>query len=132
LKKQASDKKTSLENRGFTLVEVIAAMAIMSTSLLAIFSTARSCLMAAERSGKLTRAVMIAETLLNEQMLDEQISYRSSQGQRDEFSWQIRIMQTNIENLAKIEITVLWGRQSPQQEYQLISFLYIEPTVLVE
>ena len=83
--------------------------------------------MAADRNRKLTQSVLIAETLLNEQMLDEQIAYQSTQGQTDKYNWQIQILQTDIENLAKIEITVAFGQQSTQQQYQLISFLYIKP-----
>lgn len=115
---------------GFTMAEVIAAIAIMSTSLLAIFGTARSCSMAADRNRKLTQSVLIAETLLNEQMLDKQIAYQSTQGQTNNYNWQIKILQTDIENLAKIEITVAFGQQLNQQQYQLISFLYIEPEIV--
>ena len=136
MKKQVSEKtlfsEIHLRCWGFTMVEVIAAMAIMSTSLLAIFGTARSCSMAADRNHKLTRAVLIAETLLNEQMLDDQISYQSRQGQIDEYHWQVKISQTDIENLAKIKVTLTFKQQSIQQEYELISFLYIEPTVVSE
>ena len=131
MKKQVSKKYLCSGNnclhRGFTMAEVIVAIAIMSTSLLAIFSTVRSCSMAADRNRKLTQSVLIAETLLNEQMLNEQIAYQSTQGQTDKYNWQIQIMQTDIENLAKIEITVAFGQQSAQQQYQLISFLYIKP-----
>ena len=131
MKKRVSKKCLCSENncrhRGFTMAEVIAAIAIMSTSLLAIFSTARSCSMAADRNRKLTQSVLIAETLLNEQMLDEQIAYQRTQGQTDKYSWQIKILQTDIENLAKIEITVALRHQSTRQQYELVSFLYIEP-----
>jgi len=134
LKKQVSKKYlcsgNNCRHRGFTMAEVIAAIAIMSTSLLAIFSTVRSCSMAADRNRKLTQSVLIAETLLNEQMLDEQIAYQSTQGQTDRYNWQIQILQTDIENLAKIEIAVAFGQQSAQQPYQLISFLYIEPETM--
>ncbi|HPS55256.1 MAG TPA: hypothetical protein PLP05_06640 [Sedimentisphaerales bacterium] len=115
---------------GFTLVEAIAAIAIMSTSLLAIFGTAHSCLIASDMNRKLTHAVFIAETLINEQLLDEQIAYQTIQGQTDDYNWQIKILQTDIDNLAKIEITVAFKHQSAQQQYQLVSFLYIKPEIL--
>jgi len=131
LKKRVSKKYLrsvgGWRNRGFTMAEVIVAIAIMSTSLLAIFGTARSCSMAADRNRKLSQAVLIAETLLNEQMLDEGIAYQSSQGSSDKYDWEIKILETDIENLAKIEIAVTIRQQSSRQEYELVSFLYIEP-----
>lgn len=131
MKRRASEKYLcSAKNcrpKGFTMAEVIAAIAIMSTSLLAIFGTARSCSMASDINCKLTKAVLIAETLMNEQMLNEQIEYQNTKGQKDQYNWQTRIMQTDIDNLAKIEITVTYKNKSALQQYQLISFLYTEP-----
>ena len=111
----------------FTLIEVIVSITILSTSLLAVFGVFRMCSSASNASQKLTESVLLAEKLLVETTLEDNISFQTKSGQEDPFEWQVKISPTDIEELAMIEVTVKWHQQMNEKEYSLKSLLYIQP-----
>ncbi len=111
---------------GFTMVEVIVAIAILSTSMLAVFGVLRTCLDADSRSRMLTRSVLLAESLMTETMLKKNITYETTQGSQGTFNWQIQVAPTPMDNLGAISVQVKWPRQ---QRYELFSLVHI-PAVL--
>lgn len=112
---------------GFTMVEVVVALAILSISLIAVFGTMRSCSMAAYHSRMLTKSVLLAENLLTQAALNKNKSFENTQGQTDTYRWQVNIVPTAVENLAAICVQVNWQEQQRPQQYELFSLMYIEP-----
>ena len=115
---------------GFTMVEIIVALAVLSTSMLAVFGTLRMCTMANSSSQRLTESVLLAEKLLAEATLNDKITYRTTKGSEGQFSWQIQTAPTEMDNLAAIGIKIQWLNQQKPQEYQLNSLMHI--SVLME
>jgi len=131
LKNQQSENTTDsgridIKN-GFTMVEVVVALAILSISLIAVFGTMRSCSMAAYHSRMLTKSVLLAENLLTQAALNKNKSFENTQGQTDTYRWQVNIVPTAVENLAAICVQVNWQEQQRPQQYELFSLMYIEP-----
>jgi type II secretion system protein I len=121
--------KTNFKNyaKGFTMVEVVVALAILSISLIAVFGAMRTCSMAAYHSRMLTKSVLLAESLLTEVMLNKNKAFENTQGQTDVYLWQVNITPTPVENLAAICVQVKWQEQQRPQQYELFSLIYIEP-----
>ena len=117
------------EPNGFTMVEIIVAMAILSTSMLAVFGTLRMCTSANGTSQRLTESVLLAEKLLAETTLNDKITYRTTKGSQGLFSWQIQTAATGMDNLAAVCITVEWLDQQKPQQYQLYSLMHIPALV---
>lgn len=92
--------------RGFTLLEVLIAMAILAASLLAIFNLESTSLIRARRGGDLQQATMLANVKLGEAILDLQKSpdfpeAKSEEGvfEEEEFSdyrWEMKIRPVTI------------------------------------
>lgn len=112
---------------GFTLVEVIVSITILSTSLLAVFGVLRLCSSASVTSQRMTESSLLAEKLLVETMCDKNLIFQTRTGKESIFTWQITTSSTDIENLAMVYITIQWQQQMVQKEYQLKSLLYIKP-----
>ena len=118
------------ETGGFTMVEIIVALAILSTSMLAVFGTLRMCTTANSSSQRLTESVLLAEKLLAETTLNNKTTYRTTKGNEGQFSWQIQTAPTEMDNLAAVSIQIQWLDQQKPQEYQLYSLIHI--SVLME
>ncbi len=110
---------------GFTMVEIIVALAILSTSMLAVFGTLRMCATANSGSQRLTESVLLAEKLLAEATLNNKIIYQTTNGSEGQFSWQIHTAPTGMDNLAAVSIKIQWLDQQKPQEYQLYSLMHI-------
>ena len=113
------------EPSGFTMVEIIVALAILSTSMLAVFGALRMCTSANSASQRLTESVLLAEKLLAETALNDKITYRTTKGSQGQFTWQIQTAATGMDNLAAVCVTVQWLNQQKPQEYQLYSLMHI-------
>jgi len=113
----------------FTMVEVIVALVILSTTLIAVFGVLRACAGATHHARMLTEAVLLAETLLTQAALDENIALQTSSGAEDKYKWQVRIIPTPIESLAAINVSIKWNEQNRLQQYNLISLRYIKPAL---
>ena len=101
------------------MVEIIVALAILSTSMLAVFGTLRMCTSANGTSQRLTESVLLAEKLLAETTLNDKITYRTTKGSQGLFSWQIQTTATGMDNLAAVCVKIQWLDQQKPQEYQL-------------
>jgi len=114
---------------GFTMVEIIVALAILSTSVLAVFGVLRMCASANNASQRLTESVFLAEKLLAETMLKDNIGFQTTEGNQGQFSWQIQTCPTGMDNLAAISVTVQWLDQQKPQQYQLYLLKHIPSLV---
>lgn len=111
----------------FTMIEIIVSLAILSTSMLAVFGVLRVCLAANGQSMMLTKSVLLAESLLTETSLQKPVSYQTTQGNDGLFSWQVQVAPTENDNLAAVCIQINWKQQERQRQYELLSLLYIQP-----
>jgi len=114
---------------GFTMAEIIVALAILSISVLAVFTVMRTCSTAAHHTRMLTKSVLLAESLLTEAKLNKKIAFETAQGRQDPYSWQIQTAPTGVENLAAICVQVKWTEQQRQQKYELVSLIHITPLI---
>jgi len=113
----------------FTMVEVIVALAIMGTTIIAVFGTLHACSKGAQHAKMLTESVLLAETLLIQAVLQENIAMQTTNGGNDTHSWKVRILPTPIESLAVVHVSVQWKEQNRPQQYNLVSALYIKPVL---
>jgi prepilin-type N-terminal cleavage/methylation domain-containing protein len=125
LKKKAYRKHARRSICGFTMVEIIVALVILSTSMLAVFGVLRMCTVANSGSQRLTESVLLAERLLAETTLEDSITFRTTKGNKGQFSWQIQTAPTGMDNLAAVCVTVQWLNQQKPQKYQLYSLVHI-------
>jgi type II secretion system protein I len=136
LRKKTSKPKSrsSLQPTGFTLIEVIVAMAVMATSMLAIFGVLGMCAAADSRCKELTKAVLLAERLLAEKRLVETVyqntaAYQTKKGTDGRFDWQIETAPAGKDHLAAVSVEIRWRNQNKLQCYHLCSLIQIRSTL---
>lgn len=120
---KARSKKTTL---GFTMVEVIVAIAILSTGIIAVFGAMRICSTAAHHTRMLTKSVLLAEALLVEVRLSENAVFETKEGREGSYWWKVRIVPTPAENLGAIHVQVRWQEQQREQQYELFSLVQMK------
>lgn len=107
------------------MVEVIVALALLSTTVIAIFGAMRSCSGASHHARMLSKSVLLAETLLAEVNLSENPVFQTKEGQQDTFWYQVRIVPTPVESLGAVYVNVKWREQQREQQYELLSLIYM-------
>jgi len=130
-KKNCSRHQARPENTatGFTMVEVIVALAILGISLAAVFGSMRMCSTASHHSRMLTKSVLLAESLLTEVKLDRNPVFETRRGQKGLYRWRVQIAAAPVENVGAICVRVKWQEQQRTQQYELLSLIHIKPAI---
>ncbi|MEK6527784.1 MAG: prepilin-type N-terminal cleavage/methylation domain-containing protein [Nitrospirota bacterium] len=107
---------------GFTLIEVMVAMAIMAISLVVVMQLFSASLKISRLSGDYTRAIVHAKGKM------EELSIKPGQGTgvfEDGFKWESEVqpyedikeeLETLDVNLLKIKVKIIWSGKSNKQE----------------
>jgi hypothetical protein len=111
------------------MVEVVVALAILGTTIVAIFGAMRNCSRAAHHTRMLTKSVLLAETLLAEAKTLDVAVFETREGQQDPYTWTVQVAPTPVENLAAVRVEVKWLEQEREQQYELLSLICINLSV---
>lgn len=119
-------------NKGFSLLEVMIALAIVAIALVSLLGLSNRSILVQDKVQRLTRATMLAQQLMSEQELNVDKSRTDWEPQEDEFSepfadfrWQISYQDTLINQVKQVTVIVLWGDAEKNEQVQLVSFLPI-------
>lgn len=115
--------------RGFTLLEVMIAMAIVAVAVTALLGLANRSLAVHDRLEQTTRATLLAQSRLAEIEV-EASKGRSRQDERgdfpppdERFQWQSVWLDTPLPSVRRIDLTVSWGEVARNEAVTLTSFV---------
>lgn len=115
---------------GFTLLEVMIALAVVAIALVTLLGLSNRTVLVHERIQKLTRATLLAQQIMAEQevqlagtgTVDEEREGVFEEPFAD-FSWRIYYENTMIPQVRQIHVQVIWGRAQHNEQVELISFV---------
>jgi len=121
----------SSDSAGFTLLEVMIALAIIAITLVSLLGLANRSIGVNGRIQKMTQATLLAQ----EKMAETEVAAR--QGQLapadnegafdkpfDEYRWRIRFQDTPISRVKQVTVTVLWGNENKNELVDIDSFIF--------
>lgn len=120
--------------RGFTLIEAMAALAILSIGLVVLIRAQTNSLNSVRRVTDYEKAVFITENQLHWTFLElnEVEHWEDLRDLRDVdqgFEWHVQIQRADMENVAEVEVTMLhitatttWIEGRGQSQYQLETY----------
>ena len=116
---------------GFTLLEVMIAMAILAIALVAVYQSQSQSISMAGSSRFLTTASLLAQSRMAE--IDAADPREVAAGNGDfgdafpDYQWQVEIGETEIDLLKKIILTVTNNRMAVRNTYRLILYKVVLP-----
>ena len=106
-------------NHGFTLLEVMVALAIIATTLVTLLGSHLISLNLAQKHKEQTMAMLLARQKMEENLTIPFDSFQSDSGDfgpvHPEYEWELDVEDANIENLKKIRIII----KSSENEFEL-------------
>lgn len=116
---------------GFTLLEVMVALAIVSVALVSLLSLGNRSIAAQTRLQKLTHATLLAQ----QKMAESEVDSRRGKLQRvpqqglfappyAEYSWRLAFAETPLPAVTLITVTVTWGDEQQNEAVDVSSFLF--------
>jgi general secretion pathway protein I len=110
---------------GFSLVEMVAAVLIFSLGVTAMLGVFAESLRSTATSADYTRAVFLAQGLMEEVLADDDVEAGELQGEfEDAFPgawWQRTIEETDTEDLYEVRVEVGWPERGQERTVALVS-----------
>ncbi len=124
-KEKTARREQETAGYAFTIVEVVVALTILGITIMAVFGVLRACSQATHHARMLTGSVLLAERLLTEIRLDENLAFETRNGGDGLYQWRVRVAPTPIEGLGAMHVQVTWPEQQRRQQYDLFSLTYM-------
>lgn len=115
---------------GFTLLEVMIALAVVSVALTALLGLANRTISTNDRLQKLTQATLLAQTRMTELETNSGTSSSLSDNEGDfpepfsEFHWRTEFLPTPVQGVRQVVVTVVWGDEGENESVDLTSFMF--------
>lgn len=117
------------KSAGFTLLEVMVALTIVSIVLVAMLGLAQRQILINSHLQQMTRATLLAKQKMAE--IETGQSTDSSQGSfpppNQDFSWEVNYIPTPIPGVSQVDLSVIWGDEQDNELVTLSSFLQAAP-----
>jgi general secretion pathway protein I len=120
------------EQRGFSLLEVMMALAVAAIALTALLSLANRTIVVQAEQQSLTRATMLAERKMAEVEVmhslgrDHEIAREAVFAEPFErYRWAVTFDETVLPAVRQVTVTVYWGAAKDIEMVALTSFLYL-------
>lgn len=118
-------RPTNTNQRGFTLLEVLAALSVLALGMVILLQTDA---LNTERTLHASR--LMAATLLAQEKMDEVFSRSedvtgpgTTQGQEDIFSWKRTVAASQYTGVSEVRLSVDWTEGSRGRSYSVIAYL---------
>jgi general secretion pathway protein I len=116
-------------NNGFTLLEVMIALAIIGIALVTLIGLQTQTIQLAERQQRVTQATLLAQGKMTEIEIGSQLLSGSGgrEGQFDApfelYRWTIEAAATPLPAIEMVTVTVAWGDENQNEQVDLTSFM---------
>lgn len=119
--------------RGFTLLEVMIALAILSTAMIALLSLGNRSISVRAEVQRVTHATLLAE----QKMTEVETYYQVGRGNEieeegdfeppfDLFRWEIGYADTMLPSIQQVNVMVRWGPIEKNEYVEINSFVFRE------
>ena len=112
---------------GFTLLEVMVAMAILAIALVAVLSFQAQSISMANEARLMTTASMLTQSKIAE---IESVGTETSSGDFGEdfpnYRWELSIADTDLKYLQKMDLLVTWKEETLTREYHVTFYQYVQ------
>ena len=111
--------------RGFTLIEVVAALLVIALAFLALLQTEGLNTTRTLHTEMLTGAVHLAESRMEELFSGGSADLISDEGEQEDgsYSWERVVSDTEFEGLKEVRLTIRWNEGNHEEEYVVLAYL---------
>ena len=120
-------------NAGFTLLEIMIALAIVAIALVSLLGLANRSIAVQERLQRMTRGTLLAQEKMTEIELAAEANtlvFEPAEGifaePFSDFRWRLEFADTPLPVVTQVTVTVAWGAEERNEAVDLSNFLLHE------
>lgn len=111
--------------RGFTLIEVMAALMVIALTFVVFLQMDGINASRTLHAGKLMGAVQLAESRMEELFSGGSEDLISDEGEQEDgsYSWERVVSDTQYEGLKEVRLAIRWNERGREEEYVVLAYL---------
>ena len=115
------------KSKGYSLIELVAALTIFSLGVMGALTLFSTCLRSTADSLSYTQAVLLAQGTLEETVAEGDLLAGSDSGDFGDayprHSWEVEIEDTDQTGLMQMQVTVTWIERGRERQYALATLV---------
>ena len=116
-----------MRQQGFTLLEVMVALAILAITLVVIFSQQATSIDWGNEARIITKATLLAQERMTGVLAQDSLSIGEEGGEVQEaipaFQWKTIVEESETEGMKKITVLVLWMEGDRERDLRLVTYV---------
>lgn len=125
--RNAVDGRFSTAWKGFTLLEVMVALAVLSLALVVLFSQQATSLSQGIEARIMTKATLLAQERMVGVITQEPLIEGEEEGETEDstppFTWKQTVEESTIEGMKKITVLVQWKEGEKARDVRLVTYV---------
>ena len=113
--------------RGFTLLEVMVAMAILATALMVVFSHQATSMNLGNEARVLIKATLLAQEKMAELLAQGQLDMGTDTGEVEDgtpaLKWKTSVEDSEQEGLMRVTVLVTWKARSKERDLEIATYV---------
>lgn len=120
-------RRDRYRSRGFSLLEVMVALAVLTIGIVGALGAISTCVVSSKAAESYSYAAVLAQQVAGELERMTPLEPGELSGTFDDasagYSWEAHISQTEIDGVLSVHVTVFWQTGARQQQYRLVTCL---------
>jgi len=119
-----------MRGRGFTLLEVMVALAVLSLTLVVIFSQQAASINRGNEARIITKATLLAQERMTDLIAQDQLRTGEDEGEIQDsippFRWKQMVEESAVEGMLKLTVIVLWKEGESERDVRFVTYVASE------
>jgi general secretion pathway protein I len=119
-----------MKEKGFTLLEVMVALAVLSVALVVLFSQQATSLSRGNEARIITKAALLAQERMAGLLAEKWLSIGDEEGEVKDstppFKWRQQVEEGSMEGMKKLTVIVLWKEGEKERDVRFVTYVASE------